>query len=304
MSYSEGTPDGSDYDSYGDGYAANSDSGTQINVRGDGRSRIRVAGRDINSTYFVSASSAALTALVGLVILLTMWQPWQTTASTDDRNDTSAGTSSGSSGGSATNPVPQPDPTYSDEDDEKKESENPDPTPTPTPSPTPDPPPDRVDVAFASVGVGTCLNVYDEGWGKLNHDRPSAVDCGASYAYSKVTAVTTSASNCPQSTGRRSWGHVNDDGTSIALCLDRVFVAGQCFPAKLNRQADGTLHGEARLFSVWGCDETQVPSGLNAVMVITAVQSGGSCPRRNDRQTLSWEIFNGAGKVCAVQRTN
>ncbi|MEU2735602.1 hypothetical protein ABZ656_09215 [Streptomyces sp. NPDC007095] len=26
----------------------------------------------------------------------------------------------------------------------------------------------------------------------------------------------------------RDWGHVNDDGSSIALCLDRVFAVGQC----------------------------------------------------------------------------
>ncbi|MFF3656633.1 hypothetical protein [Streptomyces olivochromogenes] len=83
-----------------------------------------------------------------------------------------------------------------------------------------------------------------------------------------------------------------------------MFAVGQCFPATLGRRADGSLHGAGRLFSVWGCDRTQVPSGQNAIMVITSVLSGGSCPQRNDRQTLSWQIFNGAGKVCAVQRTN
>jgi hypothetical protein len=302
LSYSGGTSNGSDRNGDGSG-------GTRIDVRGDGRSQIRVAGRDINTTYFVSASSAALAALVGLVILLGVWQPWQETASTGERNGASTGIASDPSGESATKPTPDPEPTLGDEDDKvdkvDKESEAPDPTPTPTPSPSPTPdPPDPVDVAFASVGVGTCLNAYDTGWGKLNHDRPAAVDCGASYAFSKVTMVTTSATNCPQSAGRRSWAHLNDDGSSIALCLDRVFAAGQCFPATLSRQADGSLRGDGRLFSVWGCDRTQVPSGLNAIMVITAVSSGGSCPQRNDRQTLSWEIFNGAGKVCAVQRTS
>ncbi|MFI1689362.1 hypothetical protein ACH40F_32110 [Streptomyces sp. NPDC020794] len=263
----------------------------------------------MNTTYFVSASSAALAALVGLVILLGMWQPWQETASTGERNRTDTGIGSGPSGGSFAKPAPYREPSSAGGGD--KESEDPEtspspsssPSPSPSPSPTPDPP-DPVDVAFASVGVGTCLNVYDSGWGKLNHDRPFAVDCGANFAFSKVTMVTTSASNCPQGAGRRGWEHVNDDGSSIALCLDRVFAVGQCFPATLSKQADGSLHGEGRLFSVWGCDRTQVPSGQNAIMAITAVLSGGSCPQRNDRQTLSWQIFNGAGKVCAVQRTN
>ncbi|MFF2124138.1 hypothetical protein ACFVW1_01820 [Streptomyces olivochromogenes] len=76
-----------------------------------------------------------------------------------------------------------------------------------------------------------------------------------------------------------------------------MFAVGQRFPATLSRQADGSLHGEGRLFGVWGCGRTQVPSGQNAIMAITAVLSGGSCPLRKDRQTLSWQIFNGAGKV-------
>ncbi|WP_405986560.1 hypothetical protein [Streptomyces sp. NBC_00872] len=306
MSYSGRTPDGSDRDAGGNG-----DSGTRIDVRGDGQSRIRVAGRDMNTTYFVSASSAALAALVGLVILVGMWQPWQETASTGEQNRADTGIGSGPSGGPSTDPAPYREPPPADEDDKESEDPEPSPSPTPTPSaspspspsPTPDPP-DPVDVAFASARVGTCLNVYDDGWGKLNHDWPFAVDCGATFAFSKVTMVTTSASNCPQGAGRRGWGHVNDDGSSIALCLDRVFAAGQCFPATLSKQADGSLRGEGRLFSVWGCDRTQVPSGLNAIMTITAVLRGGGCPQRNDRQTLSWPVFNGAGKVCAVQRTN
>ncbi|MFF2957822.1 hypothetical protein ACFVT1_02625 [Streptomyces sp. NPDC057963] len=295
MSYSGGTSDGSDRDREGNG-------GTHIDVRGDGRSRIKVAGRDITTTYFVSASSAALAALVGLVVLLGVWQPWKEAASVGERKPAIG---AGPSGGSAAKPEPHQEPPSVGED--AKESEEPEispsPSPSATPTPTPDPP-DPVDVAFASVGVGTCLNVYDAGWGKLNQDRPSAVDCGANFAFSKVTMVTASASNCPQGGGQRGWGHVNANGSAVALCLDRMFVAGQCFPATLSKQADGSLHGEGRLFSVWGCDRTQVPRGQNAIMAITAVLSGGSCPQRQDRQTLSWQVFNGARKVCAVQMTH
>ncbi|MFJ9034370.1 hypothetical protein ACIRQP_39180 [Streptomyces sp. NPDC102274] len=264
----------------------------------------------MNTTYFVSVSSAALAALVGLVLLLGVWQPWQEAASTGDRNRADTGIGSGPSGGSSTTPTPPyEEPPFTGEDDEEPEDPetsadpSPDPSPSPSSSPTPDPP-DPVDVAFASVGVGTCLNVYDDGWGKLSHDRPLVVDCGANYAFSKVAMVTTSASNCPQGGGRYGWGHVNDDGSSIALCLDRVFAAGQCFPAKLSRQADGSLRGSGRLFSVWSCDRTQVPSGQNAIVAITAVLSGGNCPQRNDRQGLSWRIFNGLGSVCAVLKSN
>lgn len=44
-----------------------------------------------------------------------------------------------------------------------------------------------------------------------------------------------------------------------------------------------------------------MPSGKNALMVITAVLNGGGCPQRADRQTLSWQVFSGAATVCAVQ---
>lgn len=71
-------------------------------------------------------------------------------------------------------------------------------------------------------------------------------------------------------------------------------------PAVLTKQADGSVKGTGRLFSVWGCDRTQVPKGQNAVMGITALVSGGNCPQRSDR-TLSWSVFNGSAKVCAVQ---
>ncbi|MFF8449134.1 hypothetical protein ACF06Q_15760 [Streptomyces leeuwenhoekii] len=279
--------------------------GTHISARADGRSRITVAGRDMNTTYFVSASSAALAALVGLVILLGMWQPWQETAATVERNGTGTATGTQPPGGSSATTGPYRQPTPDGEGGEGGEqTEDPAPSVSPTPRAAPSPDlPDPVDVAFASVRAGTCLSVYDDGWGRLSHDRPVAVDCGAGFAFSKVTMVTTSAANCPGGAGRWGWGHVNDDGSSLALCLDRAFAAGQCFPAKLSRQADGSLHGEARLFSVWGCDRTRVPKGQNALMVITAVLNGGGCPRHADRQTLSWRVFNGAATVCAVQRT-
>ncbi|MFH8801246.1 hypothetical protein ACH4F6_16860 [Streptomyces sp. NPDC017936] len=274
--------------------------GTHITARADNRSRVTVAGRDVNSTYFVSASTAALAALVGLVLLVGVWQPWQETAATGERDRTRAAIGSESPGGSSATTAPDPGPASDGEDDEEPEEPEPSTGPTPSDSPSPDPP-DPDDVAFASVGVGTCLNVYDDGWGELNHERPSAVDCGAGFAYSKVTMVTTAATNCPDGAGRRAWGHVNDDGSLIALCLDRVFATGQCFPAILDRQADGSLNGEGRLFTVWGCDRTDVPRGYNAVMAITAVLRGGRCPERTGGQTLSWDVFNGAATVCAVQ---
>ncbi|MER5281689.1 hypothetical protein ABT025_39170 [Streptomyces sp. NPDC002809] len=298
MSYSGGDPD--DYD-YGDGGDGLRDGGTRINARADGRSRITVAGRDITSTYFVSASSAALAALVGLVLLLGMWHPWQEAASVGEGKPSNGSTLSATP--TSYREPPSGGETYREpQGQETSASPTPSdsPTPTPTPTPTPDPP-DPVDVAFASAQVGTCLNVFDDGWGRLNHDRPTAVDCGANFAFSKVTMVATSTAGCPQGGGQQGWGHVNDDGSSIALCLDRVFVVGQCFPATLTKQADGSLRGTGRLFSVWGCDQTKVPRGQNAIMAITAVVSGGGCPQRSDRQTLSWQIFNGARKVCAVQ---
>ncbi|MFD0021043.1 hypothetical protein [Streptomyces sp. NPDC058382] len=296
MSYSGGAPgDSGDGDRDGAG-------GTRITAHGSGRSRITVAGRDITSTYFVSASSAALAALVGLVVLLGVWQPWQEAASTGGQKTPDSAITTGAPP-SARVPDPDPGPRSGGGDGEEHEedaSPSPSPSPSsPSPSPAPDPP-DPVDVAFASAGVGACLNVYDEGWGKLNRDRPLVVDCGTNFAFSKVTMVTASTTGCPEGGGRHGWGHVNHDGSSVALCLDRVFVAGQCFPATLTKQADGSLRGTGRLFSVWGCSRTDVPKGQNAIMAITAVLNGGSCPRQTGRQTLSWPVFNGARKVCAV----
>ncbi|KUN49289.1 hypothetical protein [Streptomyces olivochromogenes] len=77
----------------------------------------------------------------------------------------------------------------------------------------------------------------------------------------------------------------------------RAWLAGQ--PVDV-----GPVRQRAVPAALAGCDRTQVLSGQNAIMAITSVLSGGSCPQRNDRQALSWRIFNGAGKVCAVQRTN
>ncbi|WP_327338323.1 hypothetical protein OG384_21295 [Streptomyces sp. NBC_01324] len=313
MSYSRGNPGGfdddddyyggDDDDDYGDGGTGDT-GGTRINARASGRGRVTVAGRDITSSYFISVSSAVLVGLLGLALLLGTWKPWEGTSVAGDGKP-SDGVSS------PVMPPPRPDPPTgggeTKEPDDDRTTPAPDDGPTTpassttTPAPSPPAPPDPVDVAFASVRVGTCLNVYDEGWGKLSQDRPVAVDCGAGFAYSKVTMVTTSASGCPEGGGQHGWGHVNDDGSSIALCLDRVFVAGQCFPAVLTKQADGSVKGTGRLFSVWGCDRTQVPKGQNAVMGITALVSGGNCPQRSDRRTLSWSVFNGSAKVCAVQ---
>ncbi|MFJ5849704.1 hypothetical protein [Streptomyces sp. NPDC092903] len=310
MSYSRGNPGGFDDDDdyYGgdddDDYGDGGTGGTRINARASGRGRVTVAGRDITSSYFISVSSAVLVGLVGIAVLLAMWKPWH-------QVEPEGVGKSANSVDAPVSPAPHPDPPTAGagtkEPDDDPTTPAPDDSPTtPGPSattaaPPPPAPPDPVDVAFASVRVGTCLNVYDEGWGKLSRDRPSAVDCGASYAFSKVTMVTTSASGCPEGGGQHGWGHVNHDGSSIALCLDRVFTAGQCFPAVLTKQADGSVKGTARLFSVWGCDRTRVPKGQNAIMGITALVSGGDCPQRSDRRTLSWTVFNGAAKVCAVQ---
>ncbi|NED92010.1 hypothetical protein G3I76_69590 [Streptomyces sp. SID11233] len=308
MSYSRGNPGGFDDDDdyYGGGdddddeYGDAGTGGTRINARASGQARVTVAGRDITSSYFISVSSAVLAGLLGLALIFGVWKPWQEVEPPD------GGGKAVDSVSSPAIPAPRPDPQAgggeSESPRERPSSAAPEDGPsTPAASPSSSAPPDPVDVAFASVRVGTCLNVYDEGWGKLSHDRPAAVDCGASFAFSKVTMVTTSASGCPEGGGQHGWGHVNDDGSSIALCLDRVFVAGQCFPAVLTKQADGSVKGTARLFSVWGCDRTEVPKGQNAVMGITALVSGGSCPQRSDRRTLSWPVFNGAAKVCAVQ---
>ncbi|MGC4949056.1 hypothetical protein ACLQ2N_23030 [Streptomyces sp. DT224] len=287
MSYAGGDSDDAD------------DGGIRMDARASGRSRITMAGRDVSSTYFVSASSAVLIGLVGIALLLGLWQPWQKQGGGGDDKPASVVSESSSR-------TFHRDPPPDSRDDEEETAPDgttpppaPSPSPTPTPSPTPDPP-SPVDLAFASVRVGTCLNVFDAGWGKLNHDRPEAVDCAASFAFTQVTMVTTSAGNCPEGGGRHGWGHVNADGSSIALCLDRRFVAGQCFPAALTKQADGSIKGTGLLFTVWGCDRTKVPTGQNALMVITALVSDGQCPQRTGRKTLNWTVFSGSRTLCAV----
>ncbi|MEU2022621.1 hypothetical protein ABZ565_10685 [Streptomyces sp. NPDC016469] len=285
--------------SYAGGDSDDADGGgIRMDAQASGRSRITMAGRDISSTYFVSASSAVVLALAGIVVLVALWQPWQKQGGGDDDKPASVV----SEPSSRPHRDPPPDSRDDEEEpdaDETTSTPTPSPTPTPTPTPTPDPP-SPVDLAFASVRAGTCLSVFDAGWGKLNHDRPEAVDCAASFAFTQVTMVTTSAGNCPEGGGRHGWGHVNADGSSLALCLDRRFAAGQCFPAALTKQADGSIKGTGQLFTVWGCDRTNVPKGQNALMVITALSSDGPCPQRTGRTTLSWTVFSGSRTLCAM----
>lgn len=159
-------------------------------------------------------------------------------------------------------------------------------------------------MAVSAITIGTCLNAYNDGSGKLNQVPPLAVDCSASFAFSRVTALTTSHDNCPQAptAGRWSYAHTFADGSVKVMCIDRVFRPGQCFPAALSRQADGSVGGRANLYIVWGCDRTQVPSGYNALMVISAVLDGGTCPERSGVRSMTWTALNGAAKICAWQR--
>ncbi|MEV5601003.1 serine/threonine-protein kinase [Streptomyces sp. NPDC052299] len=262
-----------------------------------------------------SSSSGAtalgwLLALVAVAGLLT-WQPWEKTgddsasgssasgsvtsgSDLDTHTDDSAtaDTDTSSSGGS----------TDSDSDTDTDSDDTVTEEPTPTPTPTPKPTMDATDRAFAAVHAGDCLDVYNDGYDNMSASRPIRVNCGASNAYMHVNRVSTrtgASSSCDTGAGFTWWSRSGDDGITRTLCLDRVYKAGQCFPAKVNGETN------ADLTVVWRCNASKVPKAGQSILRITgfyrAPKKGQNwtCPAGPGERFWYWQVNQGRSIICA-----
>ncbi|MGW2471952.1 serine/threonine-protein kinase [Streptomyces sp. NPDC001665] len=253
----------------------------------------------------------ALVAVAGLLI----WQPWEKTGGSsssggstsgsvtpgsdldthaDDSTTADTDSDTSSSGGGSTDS----DSDNSDTDDTVTE----DPTPTPTPTPTPEPTMDSTDRAFAAVHAGDCLDVYNDGYDNMSASRPIRVNCGASNAYMHVNRVSTrtgASNSCDTGAGFTWWSRSGDDGITRTLCLDRVYKAGQCFPADVNGETN------ADLTVVWRCNASKVPKAGQSILRITgfyrAPKKGQNwtCPAGPGERFWYWQVNQGRSIICA-----
>lgn len=268
-----------------------------LNATASGQGRVNQAGRDQHFHITFPLVGAAL--VLGLLVLA-LWKPLQhvTAGLADDSPSASASPVVPWTPPKHVDPLPPlPPPTT-----RSRVPDPPDPPVTPTPSPTPrytppPPPPDPVDVAFAAIHSGDCLDVYNTGLGEWSRTSPVAVDCRGGSAFNRVAAVATAAASCPTGMGRDAYGHTNRDNSVTVLCLERQFRNGQCFVAATSdyRSYNGWLS------VVWDCRSGRVPKSANVIMAITAVLTvRDTCPSYKGRYTAEWPVLDGSAKVCAL----
>ncbi|MEU3221605.1 serine/threonine-protein kinase [Streptomyces sp. NPDC006976] len=275
-----------------------------------------------------TGSPAAAPALgwllvVAAVIALLAWQPWERAGGGSASGSAASGSvTSGSDldthGDDKAGAAPDTDTdagsasgSDSDDSDSDSDTDTDEPTPTPTrrpttpaPKPTPKPKPtmDATDRAFAAVHAGDCLNVYNDGYNNMSASRPIRVSCGASNAYMHVNRVSTrsgASSSCDTGAGFTWWSRTGDDGVVRTLCLDRVYRAGQCFPAKVNGATN------ADLTVVWSCNASKVPKAGQSILRITgfyrAPKAGQNwtCPSGPGERFWYWQVNQGRSIICA-----
>lgn len=251
-------------------------------------------------------------AAVVIAIAVLLWQPWTAMKGASDSSDrpySSAQTTSGGGGatgtrtqGAGTIRTSAPTPT-STEDDDQRETAQPSPSPTPTPSPTPSPSPtrDRVEEAFKAVRTGSCLTLYDTGYGdghiKWNVDAPpDAVSCSSDQAHVQVTAVTSGS--CPTGTGKSYWSY-----GSTNLCLKRVFRVGFCLLGE--KSGEKVLLGAMTLVD---CRATRIPVKYDYILHVTGVYRAPSnagpdhCKRVQGDTTkyMAWLVDDNSVLLCTM----
>ncbi|NEC06637.1 hypothetical protein G3I26_15355 [Streptomyces sp. SID7909] len=161
---------------------------------------------------------------------------------------------------------------------------------------------DSTDRAFAAVRAGDCLDVYNDGYDHMSASRPIRVKCAASNAYMHVNQVSTrtgASGSCDTGAGFTWWSRSGDDGITRTLCLDRVYKAGQCFPAKVNGETN------ADLTVVWKCNASKVPKAGQSILRITgfyrAPKQGQNwtCPAGPGERFWYWQVNQGRSIICA-----
>ncbi|UZK54663.1 hypothetical protein NEH16_11410 [Streptomyces drozdowiczii] len=161
---------------------------------------------------------------------------------------------------------------------------------------------DSTDRAFAAVHAGDCLDVYNDGHDNMSASRPIRVNCGAWNAYMHVNRVSTrtgASGSCDTGAGFTWWSRSGDDGITRTLCLDRVYKAGQCFPADVNGETN------ADLTVVWRCNASKVPKAGQSILRITgfyrAPKKGQNwtCPAGPGERFWYWQVNQGRSIICA-----
>ncbi|MFC9331608.1 hypothetical protein [Kitasatospora sp. NPDC057015] len=273
--------------------------GVHLNASASGNARLNQAGRDQHFHITVPLLGAAV---ILAVLVAAFWSPLQQlTADSSQASSSPSGSASRIEIPVNRSPrVTEAAPPVADPVATTARATVPVVTPTASAKPTtatPSPLPDPQDVAFAAVRVGDCLDLYDTGLGQWSRTAPVVVDCRGASALTRVSWITTAPSACPSGAGRTSATHRAGDGRTTVLCLDRQFRVGQCFPAVVNGQSVTS----GNLTVPWDCFASQVPSGANSIMNITAVTTPStSCPAANGRISASWPVLDGQTKVCAV----
>jgi hypothetical protein len=192
----------------------------------------------------------------------------------DGRQGSAAGAGSGDSGGSsAGDPDEGADADLDDSsaggpaDDDVDEDEDVDegheePVADPTPDPTPEVTLDATLAAYQAVRTHTCLRTWMINSTDWAGTTPEMIDCDAESAGVWVSEISDTSASCPVDAGR-SYLSYSGGGETVALCVNRLFRAGQCFLGK----ADGS----ANLMSWVDCGTRTVPSPYNRLFNITDV---------------------------------
>ncbi|RRO14704.1 hypothetical protein EIL87_18325 [Saccharopolyspora rhizosphaerae] len=136
---------------------------------------------------------------------------------------------------------------------------------------------DSTEEAFDDVQEGSCLPIYQSGDGEWNTSvPPDPVPCDHDTAgVFLVISTTLDSTDCrSESEDHVPWSYTGDSGDTTTLCLDRVWVPRYCVLAELTGD-DGVRIGTSTAVD---CDETELPSDYNTVLVVDSVKTDPTAP--------------------------
>ncbi|WUI01453.1 serine/threonine protein kinase [Spirillospora sp. NBC_00431] len=146
--------------------------------------------------------------------------------------------------------------------------------------------------AFEKISAGDCLNAYQTPWksDEWSKAMPTAVGCGRTDAYIKVTKVAKEASDCsgtsPGDLDGSLWWEHGEEGNTITLCVERRLRTGDCFLGREGPKEDTVAISNGDLMTSWTCGK-RPPEGYDYVLRITAFTAGG-CPSGGRR--VDWSM--------------
>ena len=161
----------------------------------------------------------------------------------------------------------------------------------------PTPTPNRTYEAFDDISVNDCLDAYKDPYdsSEWSENIPTAVSCGRSDAYVKVTGIRDSSSECDAEPldGESWWRSPTFDGDNIYLCLRRQFREGECFlGVRGSKKGKIAINGHGMMTS-WSCSKSTVPRDFDYILQFTGYYKS-SCPDGSRK----WSGFR-LGVFCA-----